>query len=266
VSRSTLLIVVCALLSAAPAAAQSRLSVLRGTVLTDSAELPIRGAEVIVTRLRLRAVTDADGTFRISGIPAGREIVQVRRLGYQQITTQIDFKGDTVDVDLLLSKNAQKLSQVNVRGEARSRLMIEFTERMNSGQGGHFMDEAKLAKMQGRSMGEILSGIPGPTVYRGTYSSAAWVGSGRGQQSVAGVFQLDQADKSRGAPPNQCWAAVFIDGAAVFTGGVGQLLFDINSIDPTTIAGIEYYAGNASIPSRFNSSRNTCGALLIWMK
>ena len=171
-----------------------------------------------------------------------------------------------MDTDFLLSRNVQTLGQVNVRGEAKSRWLLEFAERKNSGQGGHFLDEAWLAKMQGRSMGEIMTAIPGATTYRGTYSSSAWVGSARGQQSVGGVFQLDQSDKSRGAPANQCWAAVFIDGAAVFTGGVGQLLFDINTLDPTTIAGIEYYAGNASIPSRFNSSRNTCGALLIWMK
>ena len=71
---------------------------------------------------------------------------------------------------------------------------------------------------------------------------------------------------NRGAPNNQCYAAVFLDGTPVFTGRRGELLFDVNSIPTSQISGIEYYGGSGTVPAEFNVGGNTCGALVIWTK
>jgi hypothetical protein len=257
---------VAALCAAQPVCAQQKLSVLKGNVLADSSELPIRGAEVSVPRLRLTTTTAVDGSFRLSGISSGREIVMVKRLGFASITTTLNFApGDSIDTDFILLPSAQNLPGVRIKGQAQDRKLAEFNRRKAEGF-GHFLTSDQLEKMQTRAMAEVLNTIPGPQIYRSNVSSAAWVASARGQQSINNTFQVDQMDVNRGAPNGQCYAAVFLDGNPVFTAQNGQALFDINSIPTASVAGIEYYAGAGSMPPEFNGPRNTCGAVVIWTK
>ena len=250
----------------AKADAQRRPSALHGFVLTDSTEHPLRGAEVTIPRLRMSVLTDSLGGFRLAGIQAGHEVVIVHRAGFVTVTTQLTFTaGDTLETDFLMVPNAQPLAGVRVSAKNTPRRFAEFERRRAAGF-GHFITEEALLKMQSRLVSEVLSTLPGPHIYRSNSSTAAWVASSRGQQSISGVFQVDQFDRSRGAPGNQCYAAVFLDGSPVFTAQRGQQLFDINTISTAEIAGIEYYGGGGTMPPEFNGSRNTCGALVIWTK
>jgi len=63
-----------------------------------------------------------------------------------------------------------------------------------------------------------------------------------------------------------CYTAVFLDGNPIFTGRTGQMLFDLNTLDPKIIAGIEVYGGNSTLPPQFQRGGNSCGALLIWTR
>jgi hypothetical protein len=42
--------------------------------------------------------------------------------------------------------------------------------------------------------------------------------------------------------------------------------FDINSIKPEEMAGVEYYAGGASMPIAYNGTRTACGLVVIWTR
>ena len=65
-----------------------------------------------------------------------------------------------------------------------------------------------------------------------------------------------------------------LDGAFVYGGGASvnpgegksEPLFNINSVDPSTLAGVEYYVGPASMPVKYNGTRSTCGLLVLWTK
>jgi hypothetical protein len=199
-------------------------------------------------------------------VPLGDDIIIVRRLGFAELTTQLHFAaGDTVDVDFVLLPTGQRLPDVKVNGRASRFNLAEFDRRRAEGF-GHFFTDSQLVKMTNRLLSEVVNMIPGPQIYRSNNSTAAWVSTARGAQSIAGTFVLDQSDVRRGAPNNQCYAAVFLDGVPVFTGRPGQLLFDINSVPTAQIAGIEYYGGAGSLPPEFNRGGNTCGALVIWTK
>ena len=248
------------------ARAQQKLAVLKGNVLADSSELPIRGAEVSVPRLRLMTTSALDGTFRLSGIAPGREIVMVKRLGFMPVTTTLNFAaGDSIDSDFILVPSAQTLPSVRVKGKTFERKFAEYERRKAEGF-GRFLDSEQLDNMQARQLSQVLNTLPGLQVYRSNMSSAAWIASARGQQSIGNTFEVDQTDITRGAPNGQCYAAVFLDGTAVFTAQRGQPLFDINSIATASVRAIEYYAGVGTMPPEFNGSRNTCGALVIWTK
>lgn len=248
------------------ARAQQKLAVLKGNVLTDSSELPIRGAEISVPRLRLTTTSALDGTFRLTGVVPGREIVMVKRIGFMPVTTTLNFApGDSIDTDFILVPSVQTLPGVKVKGRAFDRRFAEYERRRAEGF-GRFLDTEQLDKMQARLLAEVLNTIPGPQIYRSNMSSAAWIASSRGQQSINNTFEVDQLDIGRGAPNGQCYAAVFLDGTPVFTAQRGQPLFDINSIPTVSVRAIEYYAGAGTMPPEFNGSRNTCGAVVIWTK
>jgi hypothetical protein len=170
-----------------------------------------------------------------------------------------------VDVDFMLISTAQRLPGVTVNGEATKPKLSEFERRRAMGF-GHFVTDSMLANQRNRLLSEVVNTIPGQQIYRSNTSTAAWVSSARGAQSIMGTFKLDPSDVRRGAPNNQCYAAVFLDGVPVFVGRRGQLLFDINSVPTNSISGIEYYGGSGSLPPEFNVGSNTCGALVIWTK
>jgi hypothetical protein len=43
-------------------------------------------------------------------------------------------------------------------------------------------------------------------------------------------------------------------------------LFDINSISPQNIEGIEVYRSAAQIPAQFNRTSSSCGVVLVWTR
>ncbi len=116
-------------------------------------------------------------------------------------------------------------------------------------------------------MGEVMSLVGGPQIQRGR-EDAAWVVGGHGTVSISrnGASKLDVADLSRGAKPGLCYAAVVLDGAFVYSGNEQEPLFNMNTLDPATIAGIEYYPSSASIPLKYSGTRATCGLVVIWLR
>jgi hypothetical protein len=57
-----------------------------------------------------------------------------------------------------------------------------------------------------------------------------------------------------------------VDNVRVFSAEVGEALFNINSIPPSTIQGIEYYASRDETPIQYATYRAECGTLLIWTR
>lgn len=262
---SIALVAILSLAAAAPAAAQ-KMSVLTGRVMTDSAEVPVRGAEVTIKDLRGNAISDSLGRFIIPNIPAGKQLVNVRRLGFAPITAVLTFTaGDTLEGEFLLMTAAQRLRGVEVRGRSNvPKRLLDFETRRNSGF-GEFIGPETLAKMESRRTDDVIRMMSGPYIQRSTTSSSAWIAAGR-MQINPGVYRVDRMDINRGADPSKCYATVYIDGVAVFSALPGETLFDINTVPPNQIHGIEYYGGAGTIPPQFPQKRGTCGVLVIWTR
>jgi hypothetical protein len=57
-----------------------------------------------------------------------------------------------------------------------------------------------------------------------------------------------------------------LDGVYVYNGSRSEMLFDVNSIPTSSISGIEYYPGAATVPLKFRGADTGCGLLIIWTK
>jgi hypothetical protein len=94
-------------------------SVVRGTVRTKSAAVPIPGAQVILaTPQPTTGRTDHQGRFELTGIPPGRFKLLVSALGFAGIEAEAELAdADTVEVDVELIPGAQPLTEIAVGGE-----------------------------------------------------------------------------------------------------------------------------------------------------
>lgn len=256
----------------APLTARAQLSpgtgtaVLRGSVLDDGDDHRLGGATVSIENLRLTVLTDSAGNFTLRGIPAGRHIVIAKRLGYQPVSSVLAFsQRDTVEADFALIKSVPSLPRVDVKTSAPlPPRLSEFGERRKMGIGS-FLGPEDFIKNKDRRMSEILVAVPNVNVTRGI-GSYGWVTSRMGYSSGQ-RFELSQADLRRGAERNLCYAAVMLDGSYVFSGQPGELLFDVNSLSPSSVQAAEYYRDAASIPAKYNRMQGqTCGLLILWTK
>jgi len=230
----------------ASSAAQS-LAIVRGRVLTDSAEHPIAEATVSLADGHYRAVSDSLGRYRIPAVAPGRYAVLVRRLGFAPVLAALTVApGDSIDADFLLAPLVQDLPGVNVTGTVAERKLAAFEDRRRIGI-GRFLNEAEIHKAPGARLSEKLRQLPGLQVIypRGGFSNQVRIATTRGPQGL------------RRMP---CFAAVMLDGIVLAE------YFSINSLDPGEVAAIEWYAGPSEIPAQYNRTTYTCGLLMIWTK
>lgn len=244
---------------------QQRASVA-GVVRDSTTGRPLPDAEVSVPALRLSVRTDTAGHYRLAGLPAGRHQIMVRRIGFDSTSVSVTLTETQALVqDFALTARPQALSEIEVAGarrpDALSRHLADFERRRQRGI-GRFLTEEQVATTRGRPTGDIVSMIPGTLVLRSRNSLSACVALRRGTQS----FQSSTAPCGDTEFNVECAVAVLVDGVKMYSGAQGEPLFDVNVIPSREIAGIELYAGAASIPTEFATVGRTCGALLIWTK
>ena len=246
--------------SAAPA-------VFTGVVVTDSTRRPVAGAEVTLPDLGLTTLSNDQGSFRLNEVPAGTQHVVVRHIGQAALTATIVFApGEVVNRRLLLGP-VTTLDPMIVSETEIDRRMTSFEDHRHIGL-GHFLTSAQLRTMEGLSTGAVLSNLTGLAFVRG-HAGQQWVISSRagGSLSATGANpRIDKSDQLKGAVDGMCYAHVYLDRMLVYAGKDEEPLFDVNSLAPSQIEAIEYYAGPAQTPPEYSELNSTCGILVIWTR
>lgn len=103
-----------------PLGAQEPTGAIRGRVVDDATQQPVAGATVAVRNRS--ALTDTDGSYFLSDVPAGTHTLQTRMIGYGPMTRSVTLAGgDTLVVDLALTRQAVGLSEIVVVGYGEQR-------------------------------------------------------------------------------------------------------------------------------------------------
>lgn len=109
-----------AVLWIAPLHAQQTTGTIRGRITDAASQQPLAGATVSIGSRR--ALSETDGHFIISAVPAGTDSVRVRLIGYARAAQPITIAGgDTLVVDLALNAQAVNLSEIVVTGYGTQR-------------------------------------------------------------------------------------------------------------------------------------------------
>ncbi|MFL5402355.1 MAG: TonB-dependent receptor domain-containing protein [Gemmatimonadales bacterium] len=103
----------------APLAAQA--GTIRGSV-ADSSGSPLANASVMVDGTNIRMTSGAQGDYELRGVPAGRQTVRVRLIGYQSASAPVTVvAGDAVRQDFRLGRSAVQLAPIDVVIGSRAR-------------------------------------------------------------------------------------------------------------------------------------------------
>ena len=218
---------------------------LEGTVKTIDGT-PVVDARVFVRGSRAVGRTSASGSFSLTGLPLGTQVLEVAAIGYAGGRQAVELKpGGPARTELVIAKSVQTLPTLEVVGKMGAGADVStFLQRAQRGQ-GHFITEEDIEKRGAIQFEDIMRTVPGIQV----------VPVGQGYR----VFS------SRGAVNMQgdCPMTYFVDGA--------YFPFDATSAEPFPVApieimAIEVYAGAAQVPAEFQRLANSCGAIVIWTK
>jgi hypothetical protein len=240
-------------------------SALKGIILVDADSRSVGGADIRVGS-SLAVTSDSLGRFLVSSIPPGKQEVSIRRVGFAPIRAVFTFAAaDTIEGEFRLVPTAvTTLPGVEVRGLQPEKIKLKSFESRRSAGLGNFLTEEQIDRGGRALTSDVMRQMPGPKIIKSPNSFAAWVSTGRG--SMATVWSPGSFDQRRGAQSNACYATVYLDGIAVFSALPGEGLFNVNSLPPSTIGGIEFYSSSAVIPAELPQKRGTCGVLAIWTR
>ena len=224
-------------------------TMIMGRVTTDSG-VAIVGAEVVLNGPTNTQRTDAKGEFRFMRVAGGANVIGARMPGFApQIDTLDVPDAGELRFDFKLARIEATLPEVDVKTSPLDRRLAEFHERRRMGI-GRFLDSAEFADRRGIYTSDRLKTLPGIVIGRGRFSSEAYVSNNRVRMPGEGQ--------------RWCRALVWLDNVKVGTD------FNINQLDPSIIAGVEWYAGEASIPARYAVPKRTsteyCGVLIVWTR
>lgn len=134
-SVSVLSVLALALLTAPGLQAQE--GVVQGRVVDGESLEPVSGAEVVVADQGLGEITDPDGRFRITGVPAGEHTLRVRRIGFQAAQRSVTVEADgTATLEIEIRTSAVTLDDlvVTTTGEQRQREIANAVSTVDVGE------------------------------------------------------------------------------------------------------------------------------------
>jgi hypothetical protein len=183
--------------------------------------------------------TDSLGRYRLSNVPLGPQVVEVRRVGYMPRQFSVNVRaGENRATDLHLTP---VVTLDSVRVVARRTVYREFESRAKLASFGRFLRAEDIERKRPLLTSDLVRQLPGFTVVRPTTSDLD-----------AKVVQSRGTSSWNDSTP--CLANIVIDGVPHQ---------QINWIDPYSIGAMEIYTGTGTAPVQYQSP---CGTILIWTK
>ncbi len=118
------------------------------------------GVHVSIPDLQIGTVTNADGNFRLTSVPAGTHDLQISMVGFEQKNESITIEaGQTLTIDVELSPLIYKSGEVVVTASRRSQLIGKVAVSMNT------VSPEELTSRNITSLDQALEYVPGVQVH-----------------------------------------------------------------------------------------------------
>lgn len=231
-----------------PGLAWAQQGTVTGTVTEAETGEPLPGATVQIPAEGAGAAADAEGQYRLAGVPAGEQTLRVSFVGFQSQERTVNVPaGGTVRVNFELQQQATELEEVVKIGYGE-RERQELTGSVSSISVGEIEDVASVGSPE-----ELLSGTAGVNV-----TSSSGLAGQAVSVSVRGVSSLNGSSQP----------LYVVDGTPITSaatgGGFGQATNALSTISSQNIQSIEVLKGAAA--TAIYGSRAANGVVLIETK
>ena len=225
--------------------------IVRGT-LRDRTGRPVADSPVRIVADARETRSGADGSFVLTGVPAGTRTVEARAIGFGPATTAVDVPtGGSVAVNLLFDRRAQELKTITVIGQRPRRDVEGFFDRQREGLGKYVTDEDLKRRPVSRVGDAILRS--GNVMYDLTSTGPEL------KMRATGSMTND----------SRCIPNFYLDGMLIPAPEQGMRQTMLQAIEgmvnPDDVRGIEIYNGIGGTPPEFNRN-NGCGSIVIWTR
>jgi len=176
--RSTLTLFALAFLFG-PLQGQSQTGILYGVITDGDVEAPLGFANIGIVELGLGTVSDFEGKYRLTNIPAGAHTVQFSYLGYTTQEQVVEIEADReVQLAMTLYEGGVKLEEIVVSGQAIGQ-RAAINQQVRSNTIVNVISKEKLRELPDQNAAEAVGRLAGVSVYRD---------AGEGQQvSIRGI-------------------------------------------------------------------------------
>lgn len=229
----------------------AQFAVIDGLV-SDTLLRPLGAADVSVVGTGARVVTGANGRFRMLRVPPGQYVLVVRRVGYAPTSGIIEVpSGDTLRLSYTLIPSTRMLDTVRTQARRVTMRMLDFEQRRQQGV-GQFITQEEIERRGSMQTSDYLRYMRGVQV--STNTTRAFGGTQVYSRREGGGFDGNQQQQF-------CPMQVMLDGIIL------PRYFDLDLLPPPKqIAGIEVYAGAATIPPQFGGVDRRCGVVAVWTR
>jgi TonB-dependent receptor len=189
-----------------------------GTIVDASTKEPLIGASIQLRGTAIGSVTNTEGEYLITRMPAGDQVLVVRYLGY--VTTEIQVtvvSGQRVTLDISLRSDHVLGEEIVIYTQALGQANA-IRQQLNANTIVNVVSEARLRELPDANAAESVGRLPGVSVLRD---------AGEGQKVAI-----------RGLGPQ--YSSITIDGNRV-PGTDGDRSVDLSMISPEMLSGIEVY-------------------------
>lgn len=215
-------------------------AVLTGRVVSAMTGGPLEDARVLLLGSQRGDFTDEEGRFRIEEVPAGRDTVEVRLIGFASQTAPLELAPERVTRAVFsLSETVLSIEDIEVTVEQREPTgrLVGFEKRRQLGHGA-FIGPEEIERSNAVVSSDLLRSVPGVAVGANTV--------GRTSIRITRYQRM-------------CRPYVWLDGLPM-----GD--YDIDNLVPDGLLAIEIYRGAAETPARFQKRGGQCGTLVIWTR
>jgi hypothetical protein len=226
---------------------------LEGSARDARSGLPLTGVQLTIQGSGVTTTASSEGTFALSQLPLGSQVLLARKVGYAPVEMQVDVLANAIaraDVALPTLKSVLdtvKIIASHVYAPDRN----GFRLRQKSGMGKYF-DADQIAGMHVFETSDLLNRVPGTRVGVGLCTAGKSSGPCLGDK----VITMSKMFGGR------CSPAIFIDGMQ----WRGFSASDLDSfVEPERVGGMEVYNSASFAPAQF-SDMSGCGSVVIWTR